>query len=263
MSNTDKKENFFRFGIIAKGIVYTLIGGLTFAGAVNLIGGQTTDQFAVIKFLQEQPFGRVILVLLGVGLLGYCAWRLYTVLEEDSSEKKTLAKHLGYIGSGLFYGGLGLFSLVLAIKGGASSDGGSSTILGDLLQKSWGQIAIGIGGVAFIGTGIYQFYKGWSEEFLDDLKSNAKSKMDNYSAYKTLGKVGYIARSPVYFIMAYFMLNAALTSDADKIKGMSGVFEYLKELSFGGVLVILLALGLLAHGLFMFVKAKYHSFAKI
>ena len=254
--NKTAKEKFFRFGIAAKGLVYSLIGGLTLTSAWNLTQ-EATGQKQVIEFLQEQPFGNVLLVLIALGLFAYCAWRLYTSFTGDNDGKKEIAESIGHVCSGLFYGALAVFSLSLIFTEGGGSNGSAKTYAETVMQNPGGRIAIGILGAIFIGVGMYQFLKGWQEKYLDALPSGAQDSMSNYGMYKTLGKVGYIARSVVYWVIAWFLLNAALSSDAQKVKGMEGVFEFIKELSLGGVLVLLLALGLLAHGLFMFVKAKY------
>lgn len=256
-TDNSAKENFFRFGIAAKGVVYSLIGGLTLASAWSLTQ-KATGQKQVIKFLQDQPFGNVLLGIIALGLLAYCAWRLYTSFTDNHGDKKEVVKSIAHVCSGLFYGALAVFSASLIFTGGSGSGGNSKTTYAEMVMNNQGgRIAIGILGVIFIGVGIYQFIKGYREKYLDALPSGAEDSMDNYGMYKTLGKIGYIARSVVYGIIAWFLLKAAFYDNAQQVEGMKGVFEFIREQSFGGILVILLAVGLLAHGLFMFVKAKY------
>ncbi len=67
-----KLKKMARAGYVAKGTVYGITGILTFLAAFNL-GGEKTSQLEVLKFLDEQPFGNVLLILLGIGLIFYAA----------------------------------------------------------------------------------------------------------------------------------------------------------------------------------------------
>lgn len=64
-----------RAGYAAKGVVYIVIGWLAATAAVGR-GGGTTDPRGAVRFIGDGPFGKIALVVIGVGLLGYMAWRL-------------------------------------------------------------------------------------------------------------------------------------------------------------------------------------------
>src|SRR5690606_10913196 len=66
-------ERFARLGLIAKGVVYSLIGMLAFMAAFELGGTseENTDQKGVFRFILEQPMGKVLLGIIGVGLVFY------------------------------------------------------------------------------------------------------------------------------------------------------------------------------------------------
>ena len=74
----DKSEKFrwlVRLGYAARGVVYVVIGVLAVKLALG-DGGKTTDQQGALGTIAQQPFGKVLLTLVAVGLLGYAAWRL-------------------------------------------------------------------------------------------------------------------------------------------------------------------------------------------
>jgi hypothetical protein len=70
-------ERLARFGYAAKGIVYILVGFLAFQAAFNW-GGRVTGTKGAFFTIASQPFGRVMLFLVAVGLLGYVIWRFCT-----------------------------------------------------------------------------------------------------------------------------------------------------------------------------------------
>ena len=112
-----KKEKFARFGIFIKGFVYLLIGILTALAAFNM-GGKKSGSSNVLQFLSRQPFGKILLVIVAVGLIAYTFWRLYQAImdhDNDGSDSKAFIKRIGYAISGLFYGFLAYSSIKLII----------------------------------------------------------------------------------------------------------------------------------------------------
>ena len=65
-----------RLGYAVKGVVYLMIGGLAIALAIGH-GGEATDQRGAIQAIYAQPFGKILLIVVGVGLVGF-ALELYS-----------------------------------------------------------------------------------------------------------------------------------------------------------------------------------------
>jgi len=64
-----------KLGYAAKAIVYATIGVVALLAAAHT-GGHTTGSHGAFVAILSQPFGRVLLGMLGVGLAGYALWRL-------------------------------------------------------------------------------------------------------------------------------------------------------------------------------------------
>src|SRR5688500_5424301 len=64
-----------RAGFATKGFVYVLIGGLAVLAAIGE-GGRVTGSQGAVRTLGEQPFGRILLIAVAVGLMAYAAWAL-------------------------------------------------------------------------------------------------------------------------------------------------------------------------------------------
>ncbi len=59
-----------RFGYAAKGVVYIIIGVLAAKVALG-DGGTPTDRNGALRAIYEQPFGKLLLAVVAVGLIGY------------------------------------------------------------------------------------------------------------------------------------------------------------------------------------------------
>src|SRR3954452_14759083 len=64
-----------RAGLVARGVVYAIIGLLALKLAVG-DGGKATNQQGAMRTVAKQPFGQGLLIALAVGLAGYAVWRL-------------------------------------------------------------------------------------------------------------------------------------------------------------------------------------------
>ena len=252
------EQRFFFFGHIAKGVVYVLLGGLAVAAVIGASGSGPGGFQEVIRWIQDQPFGQILLVLLAIGLLCYCAWRWTKAIYDlghDGDNKKGIAKRTGYAASGTFYGLMAVYSISLALGNGGSGGGGQQDMLGQILSEDWGQIVVGILGLIMIGVGIFQLKRGLNEEYMHNLRTQSMSRSED-TMYRNFGKAGHVARAIIYGIIAYFLLRVAMSSDASQFRGTGGALEYIGQ-GFGVVLLALVGLGLLLYGAFMFVKARY------
>lgn len=258
----NKMETFFRFGIIAKGIVYFMVGIFAVLTAYSYNSPDASSK-SVLQFIKDQPFGSVLLVLIGLGLLGYASWRWYAAFNDtdgNSQSKKDQAKNtgkrIGYAASASAYTVLGIYAISLVISSLNSSGGTSKQeIIGKILDQSWGQWVIGAVAIGLFIAAIYQIYKGLSGDFMDDVSGISGKKRE---AYEKAGKVGLPSRGVIFGIIAYFLLMAALQNSANGNVGSAGALEMLREQ--GIWLAIIVSIGLVAYGVFMMIKAQYRAF---
>ena len=118
-----------------------------------------------------------------------------------------------------------------------------------------GEWAIGIAGLIIIGAGINQIYKGVSKKFMKRVKLY---RSEYYKTFQRAGIIGYVSRGLVFSIVGYFLFRAALDSNPGEAEGTEAAFDFLQQ-NFGNLLMGVVALGLVAYGIFMFVKARHES----
>ena len=249
-----KKEKLARFGMVAKGMVYAIIGLLTAMAAFNL-GGSKSGQQNALQFLREQPFGKVLLIVLALGLFGYTFYRWYEALKgsgDSWSEWKGFVKRSGYIISGIFYGALGFTAVKMVVAG--SSGSRSDSMISTLMSKPYGPYLLGFVALCIAGKAIFQTYKAYSGKFRDDVnESNLGPK--GKKVLIRAGEIGFTARGIVSGIVAFLLFKVAIGSGGSS-GGKVAAFDFLQD-TLGAVAMGVVALGLVAYAVFMFIQARY------
>jgi hypothetical protein len=117
-------ERLARFGYVAYGVVYFLVGVLAVQAAFSG-ANQAAGQQGALRAVLAAPLGRVLLCIIALGLLAYAAWRLYEGVMDPEDEARgfggaleTLARQpfgpylLGGVALGLV--AYGVFMFVMA-----------------------------------------------------------------------------------------------------------------------------------------------------
>ena len=255
-------EVLARVGYAALGVVYFTIGILAFQAAIGS-GGATEGSSGALSTLITQPFGRVLLTIVAVGLLGYAIWQFVRASvdpENEGDDTKGMVKRAGYAASGVGYLFLAGVAAQLVLSGGSSGGGGGGSSTQDWTARvlSWpfGQWLVGIGGAIVVGAGLYQIYKGYDEKFKEKLKLGEMNSTTRTWAVRA-GKFGFIARGIVFAIIGIFFIVAAWQQDPQEAGGIGEALSTLAGQPYGPWLLGLVALGLILFGIFCFVQARY------
>ncbi len=251
-------ERLARLGYTAKGIVYAIIGVLAVQAAFGT-GGKTTDQKGALGEIATQPFGKFLLVLMALGLIGYVIWRFVEAVqdpEHKGNDAKGLATRLGAGISGIIYASLAFSALRLAMGSAASSSNSTQDWTALLLSQPFGQWLVGTVGAFIIGLGFYQFYKAFTTKFRKEFNLSQLSDAEQ-KWVKAISRFGLAARGVVFCIIGFFLIQAARKSDAGEAGGLGEALETLQEQPYGAWLLGIVALGLIAYGIYMVMQARY------
>ena len=258
-------ETLARFGYVAKGFVYGAIAILALLTAFSVGGNtETTGTSGALEAISRQPFGQILLILIAIGLVGYVLWRLIQAIKDPDhkgTDAKGLFSRLGYLMSGLAYGGVAANAALLAL--GASNSGGS----GDSSKQDWtamvmqqpfGRWLVGLAGAVTIGIGFYRIYKAYKIKFRKKLDLSELDR-DRQKWLVNISRVGIAARGVVFIMIGFFVLQAAHQYNPQKVKGLDGALFTLTQQPFGKALLALMALGLISYSIYLLVQARYRN----
>src|SRR5256884_8685560 len=190
---------FARLGYAAKGIVYLVIGWLAVQVAIGA-GGKTTDQRGALQTIYEQPFGKFLLAIVIIGLLGFAIWcflQAWFDTEGKGRDMKGIVGRLGYAVTGVSYAILAFGAFQLVSGSGTSSATKSTTastqdVTAQLLNHFWGVAIVVLLGLIVLGVAGYLFSKAYTAKFQRRLVLTGLSTQFRRGVI-FLGRFGYAA----------------------------------------------------------------------
>lgn len=250
-----------RVGYVAKGTVYLIIGGLAAKVALGE-GGSTTDRNGALRAIHEQPFGRFLLAIVTIGLVGYALWSLIQAVvdpERRGSDAKGIATRAAYGVVGFSYAALAVAAAQLVLgtgNGGKSSDSTAQDWTASLLSLPFGPFLVVLVGLIVMGVAGFLFYRTFTADFEKTFNLGEMSPKVRTSMI-ALGRSGYAALGVVFGIVGVFLIVAAVRQNAGAAKGLGGALRELAQQPYGHVVLAVVAVGLIAYGLFSFEQARY------
>ena len=244
-----------RAGLVARGAIYGIIGVLALEMALGA-GGKTTNQSGALGELAKQPGGKILLVLMAIGLFGYAFWRLLRAAVGHGPEESDdgLERFKG-LDSGIAYAGLFVTCVTILLgSGGGSSSPDKAT--GGVLGWPGGQVIVAIAGLVLIGVGLFQGYEGVKKKFLE------KSKTEQMSETTEAGVHHAGDRRPS---RAHGRLRADRLlpgEGGDRLRPRQGGqrrrrARRVAKASYGKVLLAIVAAGTIAFGAYSIADARY------
>jgi hypothetical protein len=245
-----------RAGYAARGLVYTVVGGIAVWSAWT--GGSAQGTTTALATLQTQPFGLVLLWIMAVGLWAYAVWRFFDAgldLEDYGSDGEGWAARAGLVVTGLVHAALGVSVASLAMGDSSSGGGGGSGtegLVARILQMEGGRWIVAAVAVCVLGAGVYYAHKGFTQKYKENIVNTPTTER-----LEPVLQFGLIAQGIVVSIIGLLIGYAAWTVDASEAGGLGAAFEQIRQAPFGRFLLIGIALGLVAFAVENFVEAVY------
>lgn len=258
-STSRRAELLYRIGYCCHGFIHVVIGFLALTLALGE-GGELTGPKGALAAISRQPFGKFMLLVLGLGMLGYVAWRFaqaFGNLDHERKDWKGTAKRIGQAVSGVIY----LTFAFIALRGfatGHMASSNESSLSADILGLpggSWLLIAIG---VAVAVTGIQQIIKGIRETFMAEVDQRQMSAKES-KLLRTSGKIGLPARGVVLCIVGYLFMKTGWQHQPRET-GTKGALETLMGEPYGITVLAIIAIGFIAYGVHCFIASRYRHF---
>ncbi|HEY3749264.1 MAG TPA: DUF1206 domain-containing protein [Pseudonocardiaceae bacterium] len=247
-----------RFGDVCYGVVHIVVAvlaiKLAFGGS-----GHSVDQKGAVASIAAQPFGEVVLWLIAVGLVAFGAWQLLCAavgFHWVDKEGKRTRRRIGAAGRAVAVLAIAVFTVRLLLSDPSkSTDSQSKQFTARLMSVSGGRILVGVVGLAIVVAAAMLGYRGVRQKFVRDLNLG-RLPVTAQRWTKRLGVVGFLAKGVAYAIVGILVLVAAITFDPNKAGGLDDALRTLAAQPFGAVLLVIVALGLAAYGVYCFFEAR-------
>jgi hypothetical protein len=119
---------------------------------------------------------------------------------------------------------------------------------------------VGTVGAAFLIGGGYILVRGVTTDFTERLKlSEIPARVRG--AVVALGFVGMAAKGIVFAAIGVFIIRAAAQFDPQEAEGIDGALKRFADASHGNAILVAIALGLAAYGLYSLAEARYRRVA--
>jgi hypothetical protein len=262
-SESEWADRLARLGFCARGVVYIVVGLIALQVASSGSDDSEANKEGALREISERPLSGLLLTVLAVGLAGYALWRLTEALwgkRDEHDERKRTIKRLGSAGRAALYVAF-LVSTVRFMqrgpqegKGGEQEQGWTAQVL-DLPGGRW---IVGLVAIALLGAGAYIAYRGLAQKFAKRLDTSDMGPVTGRTV-DVLGTIGMAARGAIVSLAGYLLLRAALDFDPKQAQGLDGTLKVIAQQAYGQVLLSLVAIGIIAYGLYSFAEARYRQ----
>jgi len=240
--------------------------GLVFNGGVNLIvgsvaigvsvgAGTEANRAGALEAIAETPLGRIALWIAAVGLAGLAIWQLTeaAALASPSRAKnvfrwtRDLAKALGF----LVIGGT---AVVFAVGGHTDTARIATAGSEFLLESTAGAVTLFVIGGIVIAVGISSIVRGIRRTFLEEVRPLVRARR---RIVQTVGIAGHISRGLAFTTIGVLVLIAAVSDNPSQVGGLDHALRYLATLPSGVVVLVVIAVGLMAYGVYLLARARF------
>jgi len=255
-AHSDLLEALTRVGLFGYGIFHLAIAWLAVQIATDRAPGHA-DQVGAFQFLEKQPLGRVLLVVIAVGLGAMAVWQLLlaAVGHRNYRGRRRVLERIASGGRVVIYGFL-LWTDVTVLHGTARPSGQTQEhATAGVLAHPAGAVLVGLAGAVVAGIGIGMAVYGIKAGF------RSKLALDRIgprwaAAVVWLGRIGYAAKGMAFAVVGGLLIDAAVTRRSTHSRGLDGALRELAAQPFGAILLGLVAAGFAAFGIYCFAQVR-------
>jgi hypothetical protein len=247
-----------RLGFAAKGLVTILVGVLALRHALGR-GGALTGQEGAIRTLRDQPFSRLALIVLVVGLLAYALW-MFVAAYVDPERKGVgfsgIAERMAFFVTGIGYAALayGALNLLLGNRGsGADLD----DLAASVLTPVFGRWLVGLAGASVMTAGILQVRLGITGGFRESLRRDLPAWLQAITIVS--GRFGYMALGVLSLLVGTSLVRVAVEYDPSEAGGWTEALGLLSSLGEGTWVLGGAAVGLILYGVYFVLLVRVRA----
>jgi Domain of Unknown Function (DUF1206) len=211
------------------------------------------DETGALASLTATPLGYSLLWAVVVGLAALGAWQVtQMILVREDEKRRAIARRVMEGSKALVFLAVSGSALIFALGGQSSAARTVHSLSVAAIRTPGGSVILALAGLIVLAVGITFAYRGITADFRRDIHVP-----DGLPGTLTVavGVLGHVAKGLALGIVGVLLGVAAFTSDASRATGMDGALRALVALPFGGVLLHVVGVGLIAYGLYALVRA--------
>ena len=245
-----------RVGLVSYGVVHVLVAAL----AVQMAFGdrEQADKKGALQAIASTGPGVVLLWVVTAGLVALVVWQLAEAVlghHRSPPRQRALRVAINLAEAGLF-GVLAYSAGSIAAKGGAPSTGPSFASI--VLGWPGGQVLVGLAGIGVVVGSGYAVRRGLQHTFLRELDLRGAG-LRRSMLVKRVGQLGWVALGVAYGVPGALLVVAAVQLDPAQPATLDAGLQALAGEPYGPALLVALALGLLAFGVYCLFDARYRK----
>jgi hypothetical protein len=248
-----------RLGDACYGIVYLVVAWLALQIA---FGDKATeaDPRGAVSAIAAQPLGGVLLWVMAIGLIAFGLWQLLfcvTGYRWVTTKQGRVTRRVSAAGRAVVVLVIAAFTLKLLTSGSGGGGGkGQREMTAQLLALPGGRVLVFVIGLGVVVAGGFSARRGLGKRFLRDLDTGRMSTRAR-RVVDVLGMLGYLAKAVAWAVIGILLCTAAVRIDPNQAGGLDKALRTLAAQPFGVGLLVAVAIGFVAFGLYCFADARW------
>jgi len=255
-SNSTAMAAIARFGLAVRGFVYLVIGWIALQIALGH-RTQEANQRGALSEVAHQPFGKVLLWILGFGFAAYALWRLSEAAFGTAVAGRKVGPRVQSLVRGIIYASFAVTTFTFIAGTSHQTQARQQvTVTAKMMKHAAGRWLVGLVGAIVVVVGLALVVEGLRKKFAKELELHELSGPTRKIVLR-LGMIGTTARGIVFAVAGFLVIEAAVRYEPSKSTGLDGALRTLSKQSYGPWLLGALAIGLLAFGLYGLASSRY------
>jgi hypothetical protein len=257
----ERRKSFIHYlpvyGCISTGLIYAAIGVIALLSFFKVRDGGA-DEGSMLAMINDYLVGKIFIFIVLSGTLCYIIWRFYEAVTDPYEYGKKaigIGKRIGIC--------LSTVADILIVNTAIRVLLGTGHIMlngqpheeqekvASLLQEPWGNEIVVALGMLVIITAVMQLVYGITKGYKERIDIEHFSR-GVQTVTHGLAWTGYIARGIILGIIGFFLAKAGFIGNAKVVVNTDKAFDFIGD-HIGHLYFILVAIGTICYGIFMFV----------
>ena len=244
-----------RLGLLGYGIVHVLVAWLALQVAFG-VPDLAPDAQGAVGTIAARRGGALVLVIAVVGLLSFALWQLAAAVLGFRwvGGGERFRKRVGAVAKATAMTGLAVLIVNYLTGLGSDQPSTAAALAGQLLALPAGRLLLGLVAVVILVIAGAMTYTGVRRTFMGDLDVRRLGPITE-RLVELVGAVGHLARAAALAVVGVLAGAAALFADPERAGGLDAALRALGSTALGSSLLVVVAAGFAAFGLFCIVDA--------